>query len=48
MEEIGVLISLALHRKTVADLEAVRSSGGSGLTVQFIRVGSSRPSNKPT
>ena len=37
-EEIGVLTSLPLMRKVVADLEAVRNSGGSGLTVYFTKV----------
>ncbi|KAG8926054.1 hypothetical protein FRC01_009392 [Tulasnella sp. 417] len=36
-EEIGVLTSLALVRKIVADLEAVRNSGASGLTVYFTK-----------
>ncbi|KAG8995548.1 hypothetical protein FRB90_000144 [Tulasnella sp. 427] len=36
-EEIGVLTSLPLLRKIVADLEAVRNSGGSGLTVYFTK-----------
>ncbi|KAG8925543.1 hypothetical protein FRC01_010027 [Tulasnella sp. 417] len=36
-EEIGVLTSLPLLRKMVADLEAVRNSGGSDLTVFFTK-----------
>lgn len=40
-EEIGVLTSLPLMRKIVADLEAIRNTGGSGLTVYFTKVSTS-------